>query len=211
MAPCQETVLFDLPYDPTWYCALDPQETFMFVEPKLDEVVNGKRGMLNGIQVCLESECLVSAVSLMFSSVDALAALTRPIGQQSTNGAVFKAWVDRYIQSDKILGCTSDDLWGARCGVLHLYSPDSDLSAKNKARRIYYQWSAEPAVEAARTIPAGSLVIYVEALHKAVVQAAHDFIADSEMDSQVKQLVQSHLPSMLCYEPYPALAVTLDA
>ena len=90
----------------------------MFVEPKLDEVVNGKRGMLNGIQVCLESECLVSAVSLMFSSVDALAALT-PLDQQSTNSAVFKAWVDRHIQSDKILGCTSDDLWGAvRCIAL---------------------------------------------------------------------------------------------
>jgi hypothetical protein len=183
----------------------------MLVEPKLDEVVNGKRGMLTGIRTCLQSECLVSAVTLMFSSLDALAALTRPIGTQSTNGAVFKAWVDRYIKPASSLGCTADDLWGARCGVLHLYSPDSDLSAQNKARRIYYQWDAGPAADAASTIPNGSLVIVVEKLHQAVEQAIRDFIVAAEMDHEVKRKVQSHLPSMLCYEPFPALAVTLAA
>lgn len=182
----------------------------MLVEPKLDEIVNGPRGMLAGIRTCLEAQCLVSAVTLMFSSLDALAALTRPVGQ-STNGAVFKAWATRFVKPDSSLGCTADDLWGARCGVLHLYSADSDLSAQNKARRIYYQWSAGPAAQAVRAIPAGSLVIAVESLHRAIECAAHDFIIASEMDGEVKQNVQSHLPLMLCYEPFPALAVTLTA
>lgn len=183
----------------------------MLIEPKLDEVVNGKRGMLVGIQTCLRSECLVSAITLMFSSIDALAALTRPIGQQLTDSAVFKAWANRYIKPESELGCTAEDLWGARCGVLHLYSPDSTLLRRNEARRIYYQWEAGPAADVARAIPGGSLVITVETLHQAVVQAIHDFIVDTEMDPDIKQKVQSHLPSMLCYEPYPPLAVTLAA
>lgn len=183
----------------------------MLIEPNLDEIVNGPRGMLTGIRTCLKSECLVSAVTLMFSSLDALAALTRPIGQQSTNGAVFRAWATQFIQPEHSLGCTAEDLWGARCGVLHLYSPDSDLSAQNKARSIYYQWSDGPAADAARAIPAGSLLIAVETLHHAIESATHDFIVASEMNHEIKQKVQSHLPSMLCYEPFPALAVTLAA
>lgn len=183
----------------------------MLVEPKLDEVVNGQRGMLTGIRTCLQSECLVSAVTLMFSSLDALAALTRPIGQQSTNGAVFKEWANRFVKPESSLGCTAEDLWGARCGVLHLYGPESDLSAKNKARRIYYQWNAGPAADAARTIPTDAFVLAVESLHHAVESAIREFIIASEMDKEIKQKVQSHLPSMLCYEPFPALAVTLAA
>jgi len=183
----------------------------MLVEPKLDEVVNGERGMLTGIRMCLRSQCLVSAVTLMFSSLDALAALTRPVGQQSTSGLVFRAWVARYVKPESSLGCTAEDLWGARCGVLHLYSPDSDLSAQKKARRVYYQWSAGPPADAARAIPEGSLVIDIETLDRVIKTAVHDFIVASEMDNDVKKSVQSHLPSMLCYEPFPALGVTLAA
>lgn len=179
----------------------------MLVEPKLDEVVNGARGMLAGIRTCMAAECLVSAVTLIFSSIDALAALTRPIGQQSTNGAVFKAWVDSFLDPKGALGCTSDDLWGARCGVLHLYSAESDLSAQNRARQIYYQWKTGPSVSTRRTIPAGALVIEVEALVAAVEQSIHRFIAASETDAQTKASVKAHLPSMLCYEPHPAQAM----
>jgi hypothetical protein len=161
----------------------------MLVEPKLDEVVNGKRGMLTGIRKCLEAQCLVSAVTLMFSSIDALAALTRPIGQQSTNGAVFKAWVSSYVKPESMLGCTPEDFWGARCGILHLYSPDSDLSVQNKVRRIYYQWQAGPAAHAARDIPSDAFVIVVEKLREVVEQAAKDFIIASETDPEVKERV----------------------
>lgn len=177
----------------------------MLVDAKLDEVVNGPRGMLVGIRACLQSQCLISAVTLMFSSLDALAALTRPLGQPSTNGAVFKAWITRFIKPDSSLGCSAEDLWGARCGVLHLYSPDSDLSAQNKVRRIYYQWNAGPAVDVVRTIPSDALVIAVEVLHRAVEDAIRDFIFASEADEEVKKKVRAHLPSMLCYEPFPAL------
>jgi len=183
----------------------------MLVDPKLDEVVNGKRGMLAGIRKCLDSECLVSAVTLMFSSIDALAALTRPIGQQSTNGEVFINWVSRYVKPESTLRCTSEDIWGARCGVLHLYSPDSDLSAKNKARRIYYQWSAGPAADASRSIPQGSLILVVEELWKTLENAIREFIIDTETDHAVKKRVESHLPTLLCYEPFSALGVTLVA
>lgn len=122
----------------------------MLVEPRLDKVVNGQRGMLAGIRSCLQSQCLVSAVTLIFSSIDALAALTRPVGQGRTNGGVFKDWVTRYVKPEESLGCTAENLWSARCGVVHLYGPDSELTANNRARRIFYRWREGPAADVAR-------------------------------------------------------------
>jgi hypothetical protein len=36
----------------------------MLVDPKLEEVTFGARGMLSGIDACLDTECLVSAVTI---------------------------------------------------------------------------------------------------------------------------------------------------
>jgi len=176
-------------------------------DPKLDEIVNGKRGILQGIQACMDSKCLVSAVILMFSAVDTLAALTRPAGDQSTNGDVFKKWATVYLKPESNLGCSSIDLWGARCGVLHLYSPDSDLSFHGKAKRIYYQWTAGPTTGTARSIPSGSIVINVEQLHKAVEGGIHEFIQVVDKDGGLRDQVHGHLASLLCYEPFPTEAV----
>jgi len=184
----------------------------MLVQPRqLSDVVDGPRGMLKGIEKCLEAECLVSAVTLIFSSVDALASLTRPRGQVSTNGTVFRTWVDQFFQPQTSLGCSADDLWGARCGVLHLYSAESDMAAQHRARRIYYQWSAGPSVNASRPLPAGHSVILIEHLHHAFQDATARFATALEADSNLRKIVVSHLSSMLCYEPYPPLVVVVDA
>jgi hypothetical protein len=34
----------------------------MLVDPDLDEIANGPRGMLTGVDVCIQAQCLVSAV-----------------------------------------------------------------------------------------------------------------------------------------------------
>ncbi len=48
----------------------------MRIEPELDEVVNGPRGMLRGIEACLTSE-MFGLGRCAFSGIDSLAALTR--------------------------------------------------------------------------------------------------------------------------------------
>jgi hypothetical protein len=183
----------------------------MRVEPKLEEVVNGPRGMLQGINVALDAECLVSAVGLMFAALDSLAALARPIGQPDTTRADFLNWSEKYVQPSKRLGCTSLDLYAARCGVLHTYSAESDLERKGKARRLVYEWRTGPRANAVLPIPQGAVVIEVEALRDAIREAVRRFIVDSEMDPAMRERVQAHLPSMLCYAPWPRLEVDIAA
>lgn len=177
----------------------------MLVEPKLQEVIVGPRGMLPGIEACLERECLVSAVTLIFAAIDALAALTRPVGQLETDGDTFRAWADRFMPPEKHVGCTAQDLWGARCGVLHTYSPEAARAARFGARRVYYQWRQGPAADAARALPVGSIVVIVEDLHGALVNAANSYMVETATDGNLQAQLKDHLPSLLCYEPFPIL------
>jgi hypothetical protein len=183
----------------------------MRIEPRLDEIVHGKRGMLRGIAVSLESQCLVSAVGLMFMTVDALAALTRPIERSSVTRGDFIEWCDRYLDPENTLRCRSTDLYAARCGVLHAYSSESDLQRKGEARRVLYQWRGGPAPDQAISLPPESIVVIVEDLHEALLKAVRSFVVASEMDVAVRERVQKHLSSLLCYAPWPHLQVEVAA
>jgi hypothetical protein len=56
----------------------------MRTDPEIVEIVNGPRGMFQGIRACVERQCLVSAVALIYSCIDSLSALTRSTNQPDT-------------------------------------------------------------------------------------------------------------------------------
>ena len=177
----------------------------MLVRAELHEILHGDRGMIQGIRACLDRECLVSSVTLIYAMIDALAALTRPMTEAKTSGAIFRDWVKDYM-SHKELGCTPTDLWGARCGVLHLYSPESDYSLQGRANRLYYQWSQGPAANSSVDLPKGSLTINIEDLFASAVAAADRFADAADNDSSVGNSVKHHLQQLLCYKPFTTLA-----
>lgn len=177
----------------------------MRIDPELDEIVNGKRGMLRAIEVCLSEQCLVSAITLIFATIDALAALTRPLDHARTTRTVFLDWVDRYLKPQKQLKCNALDLYSARCAVLHTYSTESDLTRQGKANAIVYEWRSGPPADASAPLPEGALTLVVEDLHQAFQKAVHKFIIASEMEPQVRAIVRHHLRTLLCYRPWPQL------
>lgn len=174
----------------------------MLTEPTLSEIVNGPRGMIRGIEVSVSSKCLVSAVTLMFSTVDALAALSRPQTQAETNRDIFIEWVDKYLLLTSRLQCTAIDLYGARCGVLHTYSPESGLSLRGQARPVFYQWQSGPPANSQRNLPDDAIVVEIESLQSAVQTAAHAFVSAEQSDQQIAARVAHHLPTLLCYIPW---------
>jgi hypothetical protein len=183
----------------------------MRIEPKLDEVINGERGMLRGIEIALESKCLVSAITLIFSSIDSLAALNRPVNQQSTDRNAFISWVEKYIRPEKLLGCSALDIYAARCGVLHTYSSESDLSMSGRARQLIYEWQGGPKADESIPTPQESLAVKVEELHNVFRESVREFLIDLETDENTKSRVNRHLASLLCYTPWPKMSVTIAA
>lgn len=95
----------------------------------------------------LENDGLfMPALILTYSSIDIVAALDRPEHTASTSGAVFKAWVTDYLLKNSELTCTAEEIWGARCGLLHTHTLDSDRSRAGSVRTVSLVKSLKPDV-----------------------------------------------------------------
>lgn len=183
----------------------------MLIRAELDQIVRGERGLLRGVDACLEQQCLVSGVTLIFAMLDALAALTRPRDAIETSGAIFKDWVRQYSGLENGLKCSAEDLWGARCGVLHLHSPISRLSSQGRVKEIYYQWRQGPPAGTSVELPVDAIVVNVDDLHNLALQAVDAFNSAVEADRELNDLVEHHLRRLLCYRPFTTLVHAHDA
>jgi hypothetical protein len=185
----------------------------MLVDPELEEIVNGPRGMLTGVDVCIEAQCLVSAVALIYSTVDALSALTRPATAGDTTRDVFMDWVRDYIHPEQTLSCSAEDLYGARCGILHNYAMNSRLRRQGQAKALIYKWRNGPDPDPARTIPlpADAITLYVEDLRRALHDGVMEFLGAVETSRKLKERVDHHRRQLLCYRPWSAVQIRVAA
>lgn len=181
----------------------------LLVDAELEEVIKGQRGMIQGIEACLERQCLVSALTLIYAAIDSISALTREIGHSDTNKTVFRDWVNEYMVPQQTLNCTADDIYGARCGILHTYSPESRIQRDNNGRvkRLIYRWKAGPAADAQRPLPPDSTVLIVEDVFNSFTTAVDRFLEDVKGNSELAVKVESHCGELLCYEPFEVITV----
>lgn len=77
------------------------------------------------------------ALVLLYSAIDRLAWVALESGDVTKS--TFCAWVDKYIDPEESIGCTSTELYAARCGILHAGTAESSLSRKEDAREIWYE------------------------------------------------------------------------
>ena len=109
----------------------------MITNPDFDEVVNGKRGMLQAFAPAWKR----SAWSLLFRSmtplIDALAALTRHVNRERATRIEFKQWVKKYLLPYIHAKVSEHDVYAARCGVLHAYSMHSDISRSGRQEQSF--------------------------------------------------------------------------
>lgn len=184
----------------------------MLTDPNLIEIVNGQRGMITGIDACIHTQCLVSAVALVYSTIDALSALTRAQTADDTTRSVFIDWVNKYMNLQN-LACTAKDLYGARCGILHTYTPDSRLRRDGDAKAIVYKWRNGPDPDPHRLIPlpANAITLIVEDLRTALGAAVAAFLRDIENDTALRAKVERHSQELLCYRPWTAIQISVAA
>jgi hypothetical protein len=97
--------------------------------------------------VCLQNEYLLSAVKLIYSGIDNLAWLTRDHNSPKVQRKDFVAFVNKYLLPDSGLTCTSEELYSARCGLLHCNTAQSDISRSGKARCLCYATGLSPEEE----------------------------------------------------------------
>ncbi len=116
---------------------------------------------LESIEECLNKGRVLSSLCLLYSLIDVTASLERGPNEGK---AAFVSWVDENMLKQRPLPCTALELYAARCGVLHNFTPDSDLSRKGQARTIVYAWGrskAEDLAEVGRRLGRTEVVLQI--------------------------------------------------
>lgn len=140
--------------------------------------------MLRSIDLCYQNTLITSTLILIYSAIDCMAALNRPIGHNSkVQKKDFLNWCEKYIIPHLDFDCSPIDLYSARCGLLHTYSPDSSLTKSNKARKLYYSWGNAPVKSLEESIrflkrEEEIIALKVEVLIEAFKKGVKDFISD---------------------------------
>ena len=92
-----------------------------------------------GIDLCVGHNLNTSALILLYSGID-IAGWMAAKNLSTSVQESFTAWVDQYLCPEKVLGCTALDLYGARCGEVHTFSPESKLYAQGKVKKVVFAW-----------------------------------------------------------------------
>ena len=102
-----------------------------------DAVRANVTALLEAIDLMVERQRILAALILIYAGIDAIASLERRESER-TGRAAFLRWADAFLLRDERLPCTALELYGARCGILHTFSADSDLSQSGNVRRVNY-------------------------------------------------------------------------
>ena len=138
-----------------------------------------------GFEVCAANRLQLPALAILYTSID----ITAWLADDNTKvGERFTGWVDRYLLKAKSMPCTACDLYGARCGILHTFTPDSDLNAKGKARLVCYAWAGRSAAELHRLVTHVGMdkeyvVVQIEELYEAWKLGVKVFLEELKHDS----------------------------
>ena len=105
-----------------------------------DALENNLDNIIKSIELCLNAKLQISSLVLLFSGIDIVAWLNRPVSKERATRKDFIRWVDDHLLTSTNIKCEAIDLYAARCAIVHSYSCSSRLSKEGKAKEIYYSW-----------------------------------------------------------------------
>jgi len=146
------------------------------------------------IQLTLNAKKHLPTLILIYSSIDILAWLNRPVTHPDVIRSDFIFWVDKYLLPGSNLNCSSLDLYAARCGIVHSYTAESKLSREGKAKQIWYAWGKADARGLENRIQHAKLdniavAVQVEELFNALKSGFASFITALDADPNHAKLV----------------------
>lgn len=84
-----------------------------------------------------DKRALMPCLMLLYSFIDILSWL-RYENKYKEVGKRYIKFVKSYLLPNSRLKCTPEDIYSARCGILHQYSSESDRVKAGSAKKIYY-------------------------------------------------------------------------
>jgi len=159
----------------------------------LEFLWNNIKTLLSAIEDCRNRKQILPCLVLTYSGIDIVASLEK-IPEERT-GATFQRWANNYLLPEKNLDCSAEDLYGARCGIVHAFSSASDYSRAGKAREITYAWGNASAANLRainKAFGKNYIVLDVDELIEVFKNGVNTFFADLLKDPIRKNLVEKN-------------------
>ena len=153
--------------------------------------------LFGAVDQCIELNLIQSAMILLYSGIDALAWLNRPSNVDDVHRCHFTDWVQCYFLPDSGFGCTADDLYGARCGLLHSNTPESGRHRQGKACKVFYfrhtSQETKGIVQLRLNEASHPFLINVNQFVAALKTAVSRFLKDLERDTRKAELIYERI------------------
>jgi cytosine/adenosine deaminase-related metal-dependent hydrolase len=167
-------------------------------------------GLLTAIENCFKGKQILPGLILLYAHIDIVASLNRPSSKDEGTRQDFNDWVNQYLLPDSNLSCSADDLYAARCGLVHSYMAEARLTRSGDAKQIFYAWgTAEGAKLQERVMATGldskAVVVHVDGLLKAFFTGLDRFLEALSKDPQKEQLVYERARKFFANIPIGAI------
>ena len=150
--------------------------------------------LVRSIDLCFKNQFLLSGLALLYSTIDIMAWLSRPLSQSDVRRDDFVHWVDTYLMPKANLKCTAIDLYAARCSVIHSYSAESKLSREGAARRICYTIGNKDPKRLQDDLDAvnyDAVVVHIDTMFNALRSSIEDFKKELTSNQELAERVFS--------------------
>jgi len=133
---------------------------------------------------------------LAYSAIDGLAWLAANSDDEQV-GIRFMRWIDKYmLPAAPAIGCRSEELYAARCAIVHTMTIDSSLHNRKPLRRLVYAWGSGKAKNLQdridRSPERGKLVVvHLADLTEGVRLGAANMLEESEKDPRLQGRIRS--------------------
>jgi hypothetical protein len=165
----------------------------------IQNIIN--EGIRRGIEVAIESNCIRSALILIYTGIDALAFLDMPKDNLRVTTHDFIKWADRYIRFDYPEAPTAKELYKARCGFVHSYGLYAEFEMSNEVRGIGYMVGGLDCVYNRKAAP-GLVFIDVHYLKRKFFEGMNIFIMNAYSDAAIIPVLEARLKTMFAEIPY---------
>jgi hypothetical protein len=141
---------------------------------------------LKAIGTLWDAELPEAALTIIYSGIDSFGWLAAPPDVLDASRTTFKQWCETYIltrlQSVDGAPITSEDLYAARCGILHTSTPLSRSERAGNARQVFYQFKGKTYVNLILNAPQMPVRLDIASLGLAFKDGGIAFIAHLNCD-----------------------------
>jgi len=146
---------------------------------------------IESLQCLYKKRLFMPFLMILYATIDIFGFVTAS-DETDAPGQRFRSFVNIFMMK-YLKDVTPDDLWGARCAILHTGTPESDLSRKNKARQILYSWGTADSALSKKVIsksdnPEKYVATTIETLSEALMCALCDLQDIIERDTSLGDL-----------------------